>query len=266
MNCPSLKGFKLVFPKIICNFVSSPIDEHMRFKKLHYVFSFIFILFIGLSEPGFAQTKGKITKGLATWYGNYYHGKKTTSGEVYNKNSMTAAHLTLPFGTKVKVTNPNTKKSVIVRINDRGPFGNKQRIIDLSEAAARKLNIYGAGEAPVTVEVLSASVLMEEDKNNLLSQVPATAPETASLATNIPYFIIQAGAFSEHANAMFHSEKIKSLDQHLAIQLKEEFVNGQRIHRVMAGQFASRAEAEAFKSKLGQKGINGLIKQMPGAS
>jgi rare lipoprotein A len=238
----------------------------MRFKKLHCVFSFIFILFIGLSEPGFAQTKGKITKGLATWYGNYYHGKKTTSGEVYNKNSMTAAHLTLPFGTKVKVTNPNTKKSVIVRINDRGPFGNKKRIIDLSEAAARKIQIHAAGEAPVIVEILTASVLMEEDKDRLLSQVPVTAPEVISVATTIPSFIIQAGAFSEQANALLHSERIQTMDQRLAVRLKEEIVNGHKVHRVTAGQFASRAEAEEFKSRLGKKGINGLIKQLPGAS
>ncbi|MDB5263595.1 MAG: hypothetical protein JWQ14_2878 [Adhaeribacter sp.] len=260
------RGLKLVFPEILRIFASSPIDEHMRFTKLHYVFSFIFILFIGLSEPGFAQKKAKVQQGLATWYGNRYHGKKTTSGEVFNKNEMTAAHLTLPFGTRVRVTNPKTHKSVIVRINDRGPFGNKKRIIDLSEAAARKIQVYNHGEARVTVEILPEYAWMDEDKDRLLSFVPETAPETGSLKTPSPYFVIQAGIFTKQVNAMAYTEKIKNLNQQLAIKMQEGSANGNKIHRVIAGQFASRAEAEAFNFKLGKEGINGLIKMIPGAS
>lgn len=90
-------------------------------------------------------------KGYASWYGSEFHGKKTASGEIYNKNAMTGAHKTLPFGTKVKVTRVDNGKSVIIRINDRGPF-RKGFIVDLSEAAAKKLGI--KTKALVTLEIL----------------------------------------------------------------------------------------------------------------
>lgn len=83
--------------------------------------------------------------GMASWYGPGFHGKKTASGVIFNANAMTAAHKTLPFGSKVKVTNQKTGKSVIVTINDRGPF-HKGRIIDLSKAAASKIGIKGTGK------------------------------------------------------------------------------------------------------------------------
>jgi rare lipoprotein A len=225
----------------------------MRITKLHYVFSFIFILFIGLSEPGFAQKKSKIQKGLATWYGTHYHGKKTSSGEVYNKNQMTAAHPTLPFGTKVKVTNPITKKSVVVRVNDRGPFGNKQRIIDLSEAAARKIKIFQEGEARVTVEVLSVSYLMEVDKENLLAQVPVAAPENSSDTDIIPAYLIQASAVPGWAP-----------EEQLTISPQEKYES--KVNRANKEQFASGAEDEELNSQLEKKGINNFVRQLFGAS
>lgn len=95
-----------------------------------------------------------VQTGMATWYGGGHHGGPTASGERFNKNAMTAAHRTLPMGTRVRVTNQRNGRSVIVRINDRGPFGNKRRIIDVSEAAARKLGMIEAGVVPVRVEVM----------------------------------------------------------------------------------------------------------------
>ena len=91
-------------------------------------------------------------KGKASWYGGRFHGGKTANGERYDQNSMTAAHKKLPFGTKVKVTNPSNGRSCIVRINNRGPF-TKGRIIDLSAAAAKVLDIQRRGVAPVAIEV-----------------------------------------------------------------------------------------------------------------
>lgn len=88
--------------------------------------------------------------GMASWYGE---SQTTASGERFDKHKLTAAHKTLPLGTMVRVTNQKNGKSVIVRINDRGPYGHG-RIIDLSEAAARKLDMIDAGVAPVTLEVL----------------------------------------------------------------------------------------------------------------
>lgn len=100
-----------------------------------------------------APHKSVYQSGKASWYGEKYHGRKTASGEKYNMNDMTAAHKKLPFGTKVKVTSKINGQSVIVRINDRGPFA-KNRIIDVSKAAAKKLGMIQKGEIPVTLNVL----------------------------------------------------------------------------------------------------------------
>lgn len=89
--------------------------------------------------------------GNASWYGPRFYGRKTASGEVFTKTQLTAAHRTLPFGTKLRVTNQTTGKSVIVKVNDRGPF-HKNRIIDLSHAAASKLGMISDGVCKVTIE------------------------------------------------------------------------------------------------------------------
>jgi len=97
-------------------------------------------------------TPSSIEEGEASFYADSLHGNQTASGETYNKRAYTAAHLTLPFGTKVKVTNLDNGKSVRVKINDRGPYA-KGRIIDLSRAAARKLGMREAGTARVRLEI-----------------------------------------------------------------------------------------------------------------
>ena len=91
--------------------------------------------------------------GDATWYGEYHHGRTTASGEPFDMYAMTAAHKTLPFDTVVRVTRQDTLQSVVVRINDRGPFG-RGRIIDLSMAAAEEIDMIRAGVVPVVVEIL----------------------------------------------------------------------------------------------------------------
>ena len=104
---------------------------------------------IKYTKPGYIQT------GKASWYGPGFHGKKTSSREIYNMHDMTAAHRTLPFGTYVIVTNLNNEKTVTVKINDRGPFV-KGRLIDLSYAAASALDMVGPGVIPVRIEVIQA--------------------------------------------------------------------------------------------------------------
>ena len=101
------------------------------------------------------RPSGPVQTGIASWYGEDFHGRRTSSREIYDMNDLTAAHNTLPFGTMAVVTNLNNGRSVVVRINDRGPFV-KSRIIDLSYAAARAIDMIGTGTAPVRVEVLSA--------------------------------------------------------------------------------------------------------------
>jgi rare lipoprotein A len=92
-----------------------------------------------------------VQRGYATWYGE---AQQTASGERFDKNAMTAAHRTLRLGTRVRVTNQKNGRSVVVRINDRGPYGNAARIIDMSEAAARVLGMIDAGVVPVVVEIV----------------------------------------------------------------------------------------------------------------
>ncbi|MBI5022269.1 MAG: septal ring lytic transglycosylase RlpA family protein [Ignavibacteriales bacterium] len=94
-----------------------------------------------------------VSEGVASYYADEYHGRKTSNGETYDMNDLTAAHQQLPFNTKVKVTNLDNGKSVLVRINDRGPF-KSNRIIDLSYAAAKEINMIGPGTARVRLEII----------------------------------------------------------------------------------------------------------------
>lgn len=113
------------------------------------------LLVVGACATGTPARRGVTQVGKASWYGGKFHGRKTASGERFDKNALTAAHKKLPFGTRVRVTSERSGKSVVVRINDRGPFA-PGRVIDLSEAAARRLGMIRAGVVRVTIEILSA--------------------------------------------------------------------------------------------------------------
>jgi rare lipoprotein A len=103
------------------------------------------------AEP---RPTGQVLRGKASFYARRFHGRKTASGERFSIHGMTGAHRSLPFGTRVKVTNLKNGRAVVVRINDRGPYG-RGRVIDLSPAAARQIDMIQAGVVPVTVEILS---------------------------------------------------------------------------------------------------------------
>ena len=97
----------------------------------------------------------RVLRGKAVWYGGKWHGRKTASGERFNRHAMTAAHRTLPLGSRIRVTNLENQKSVLLRVNDRGPYGrDRSRVIDVSEAAARRLGFHGRGWVRVKIEVL----------------------------------------------------------------------------------------------------------------
>jgi rare lipoprotein A len=104
----------------------------------------------GGEGAGIASGGREIERGVASWYGAQHHGRRTASGEVFDMNALTAAHKTLPFGTRVRVHNPASGQAVVVRINDRGPF-TPGRVIDLSRAAADRIGLIRAGVAPVVV-------------------------------------------------------------------------------------------------------------------
>jgi rare lipoprotein A len=170
--------------------------------------------------------------GIASWYGSDFHGKPTSSGEVYDMHQLTCAHNTFPLGTTVMVTNLENGRSVELKVNDRGPFV-KERIIDLSYAAARILGMWEKGTASVKVEGLG----------------PLIQP-------NQP-FTLQVGSFTDEANA-----------QKIAAQLRQDFENvyvatvetsTQKYHRVRIGQFETRDQALAMAEKLSQVGFKVLV-------
>ena len=131
-------------------------DRSARNGKRDLVLSWGAARLLGILKRGVAEVKisrAKTFTGIASWYGKNFHGRKTANGEVYNMNAMTAAHKELPFNTRVRVVNLRNGKSVVVRINDRGPYI-KGRIIDLSRRAAGKLGMFFSGTAKVRVEIL----------------------------------------------------------------------------------------------------------------
>ena len=135
---------------------------------------FISLIISGVIILGYSQQSGK-----ASYYGNKFHGRKTSSGLPYHRDSLTCAHRTLPFGTLVEVKNPKNNKSVIVKVTDRGPFI-KSRIIDLSHAAAAQLGIIGSGVANVEIKRWELKPhlplpLLPFDKNGLFITVNPSA-------------------------------------------------------------------------------------------
>ncbi len=182
---------------------------------------------------------GFIQEGRASWYGEKFHGRKTSNGEIYNMYAMTAAHKTLPMGVFVKVTNKQTGQQTVVRVNDRGPFV-AGRIIDLSFAAAEKVGVVGPGTAPVLIEALGYRA---DGKSSSGSPV-YSQPKSYDIGT----FAVQVGAFSVKANA-----------DRLAVDMQKEYgfaavnegwVDGSRYYRVWVGQFTSLEKAESIKQKL----------------
>ena len=128
-------------------------------------------------------------EGEASWYGPGFHGRQTASGEVYDMEAMTAAHRELPFGSRVRVVNLDNGRETRVRINDRGPFA-RGRVLDLSRAAARDIDMLGSGTARVRIEVLEG---VAEPVNRARAGGSVPIPEGCTL--------VQIGAFAEHRNA-----------------------------------------------------------------
>jgi rare lipoprotein A len=156
-----------------------------------------------VTEEGFVQ------EGMASWYGSKFHGRKTSSGEVYDMHDTTAAHKTLPFGTYVKVENLSNFKEVIVRINDRGPFV-MGRIIDLSYVAAKRIGLIGPGVAKVRVVALSRTIGRIKSGNGY---VPLVETEDFKKGK----FTIQVGAFEDKDNALRLADRLKVIFNHVTI-------------------------------------------------
>lgn len=185
-------------------------------------------------------------KGNASWYGKRFHGRKTANGEIYDMYAMTAAHKTVPLPSYARVTNPANQRSVIVRVNDRGPF-KTGRIVDLSYAAAKRIGIIQQGSAPVIFETIDPNTYQQ-----------STAPTTRTVATQPvirhtgqPTYYIQTGAFSSLENV--HKQKMKILNA--GIEGNEMFyhVYNNGLYKLRLGPYATQQKAKAIAAKMQQQ-------------
>ncbi len=190
------------------------------------------------SARGFKET------GLASWYGRKFQGRKTSSGEPFDMFKLTAAHKTLPLPTYVRVTNLTNAKSVIVRINDRGPF-HSERIIDLSYAAATKLELLG-GPAMVEIEAITPGQPLPPPVGTLEEAAKVTAPSEANY--------LQAAAYSSRANAAALVKKLSAQGIKNA-EIREGRFNGDVIYRVVVGPFDSQQKLTSGRAKLSSAGF-----------
>jgi len=199
-------------------------------------------------------------RGVASWYGRKFHGEKTSNGETYDMYAMTAAHPTLPLPSYARITNLATGKSVVVRVNDRGPFLH-DRVIDLSFAAATKLGIAQKGSGEVEVEAI-----IPNETAMLASAVPlppvAAAPiaispvgtPTAEVAAAVPVasvdggFVVQLGAFGNYANAQSFVARLANQIAQVGVEAKVRQVNG--LFRVYVGPYPGRDDARRMADRL----------------
>lgn len=197
-----------------------------------------------------SPNRGTTQKGLASWYGAKFHGRPTASGEIYDMNRISAAHKQLPLGTVVLVKNRDNGKKLRVPINDRGPFI-KGRIIDLSVAAARRLEMFGQGLANVRIKV----VRLPPKKRRLPISYPARGGREARADRNRGSgFTIQAGAFRERSSAVALARRIRrelDLDN-------VKVTRGRGVHRVQIER-KRRQAADDVLQRLKNAGIDAFL-------
>lgn len=183
-------------------------------------------------------------QGVASWYGDPFHKKKTANGEVYDMHAMTAAHKTLPFGTMVKVTNIENNKSTIVRINDRGPFC-RDRIIDLSFRAAKEIEMIQNGTAAIEIVALGTDDAYLSAGNMASDAVYFTGD-----------FTIQAGAFSCPENAENLKKSLEKIAPDVVVGEFEK--NNRTFYRVRVGRFNSLLQARDTEQRLIENGFENI--------
>lgn len=216
----------------------------------------------------------KQESGEASYYADRFHGKKTASGEVYDRNAFTAAHRTLAFGTKIKVTRVDNNKSVVVTINDRGPFV-KGRILDLSRASAFRLDLIQDGTAMIKYEVVEVSQNTfyttprpRPSEGPELSDIPAS-PTSSSLRglglfhvdairAHQKGFGIQLAAYTQYANII---EAINELQRQGERKTMIHIINnkGKTVFRLLIGPFNSRTEAQSHMRKFNKNKRRSII-------
>lgn len=192
--------------------------------------------------------------GTASWYGRRYHGQRTSSGEAYDMYGMTAAHRTLPIPSYARVTNLASKRSVVVRINDRGPFHN-DRVIDVSYTAAHKLGMLQGGSSQVEVEAIDPRGVAASAPQVAQPQpveAPVALPAVAPAAENGGIYV-QLGAFGAQENAEQFRGRLKLELAQLADKLQVMPANG--LFKVRAGPYSGQAEASQAAAEI-RKALN----------
>jgi rare lipoprotein A len=199
---------------------------------------------LGRTYTVMPSARGYVERGIASWYGTKFHGRLTSSREPYDMYAMTAAHKSLPLPTFARVTNLENGRSVIVRVNDRGPF-HADRIIDLSYAAAVKLGIHVAGTGKVEVRAI------DPEHPEL-----AAAPPVPQAAREVPLYV-QVGAFASRDNARRLALRIEDNDID-DVFLDRVLRDGRLLHRVRVGPLRTVAEADAVGARLRAIGLRGI--------
>lgn len=185
-------------------------------------------------------SQGYQEKGIASWYGSKFHGRRTSSGETYDMYAMTAAHKTLPLPSYVEVTNLSNGRKVIVKVNDRGPF-HDNRLIDLSYSAAKKLGIIGHGTGMVEVRAISGS----KTPANIVTNV-----QQPTLEVPVGMYL-QVGAFSTSTNAQQFKSKVQSkIDSDVIV------TSDGKLYRVRIGPLDNVEEGDSLASRLLSLGFN----------
>jgi rare lipoprotein A len=205
-------------------------------------------------------------QGVASWYGRRYHGRKTSSGEVYDMYAMSAAHTILPIPSYARVTRVDDGRSVIVRVNDRGPFL-QERLIDLSYTAARKLGVVSQGTAEVIVEAFypdektRLAIKQPKAKKPKKIEKPAAATKPSSRVTKLPSEArnyLQLGAFASENNAQ---KLIDALALPATLTVSQAHVRSSgNLHRVLIGPYPDKLSAERDLDQLIDAGMEALIK------
>ncbi|MDH5637303.1 MAG: septal ring lytic transglycosylase RlpA family protein [Nitrospinota bacterium] len=200
----------------------------------------------GVTYYPLTDSAGFIQTGVASWYGRDFHGRKTASGEIYNMHAMTAAHKTLPLGTIVEVRRIDDGRSLVVRINDRGPFAHN-RIIDLSMAAAAKLGAVEEGTTMVTITALA------EGKPGAAGEPPVAVSPPPDFYHGV--FWVQVGAFAIMDNAERVRDRLGFPRANIRFQ-PTQANGGQTLHRVQVGPFNDMDQANLALTDAMNQGFN----------
>jgi len=201
------------------------------------------------------DSRGYVERGIASWYGKKFHGRKTSNGEIYNMYAMTAAHKTLPIPTYLQVTNLNNGKQVVVRVNDRGPF-HENRIIDLSYAAASKLGITGSGTGLVELRAIEPGEPATQPTRvaSNTAAPPANIPAPATPTATRHQLYLQLGSFISRDNAESLRARL-TLNNVTGAAVEESTVDRKSIYRVRIGPLSSVEEADRLALQIDQLGI-----------